>query len=183
MLLHLVCVVLPAGQSPKVYTGYLKLSPQVHHICGTLVPHCDGEYVLFLRLLTEPHRSYFHPYWSWSRCCLKCKRGLNISSSLVIVGMASFPQPDLLLTVVHRAIQIHLLQYTSLLLWVIPDVMILKSSFVPPIVVLILETYLILIIKVFAYLVVTLSIVIQSKWWQEPLECHTRVAGWCERGC
>jgi hypothetical protein len=66
-----------------------------------------------------------------------------------------------------------LLQYTSLLLWVIPDVMILKSSFVPPIVVLIRETHLILILKISVYFVVTLSIVIQSKWWQELLECPT----------
>ncbi len=55
------------------------------HTCGMLAPppHNGGAYMLLLRLLKVPHRSFFRPYLSQSRCCLRCKIGFNISSTLV----------------------------------------------------------------------------------------------------
>jgi hypothetical protein len=46
-------------------------------------PHNGGAYMLFLRLSKAPHRSFFRPYLSQSCCCLRCKIGFNISSTLV----------------------------------------------------------------------------------------------------
>jgi hypothetical protein len=77
------------------------------HARGMLAhpPH-DGEaYMLFSRLLKEPHMSFFHPYWSWSLCCLRHEMGLEISFMLVnFQGQHATRVPNLLLEVVHRVV-------------------------------------------------------------------------------
>jgi hypothetical protein len=76
-------VVHPAGHFPIGHMCYLKLAMRSHH-SGTLAPpHNGGAYILFSRPFQEPHRPFFHLYWSRSCCCLRSKKGLNISATLV----------------------------------------------------------------------------------------------------
>jgi hypothetical protein len=59
-------------------------------------------HMLSLRPFERPHKSFFHPKWSRSHCCFRCKNGLIISFTLVNCrGQHVAPILDLLLTIVH----------------------------------------------------------------------------------
>ncbi len=102
ILFYLVWVIYPVGQTPSGHMCYLELASWgLHiHVARQPFPRNRGVHMLFPRPLKEPHRSFFHLYWSHSCCHLRLDSVRHLHAG-ELKGPARCPHSQLLLPMVH----------------------------------------------------------------------------------